>query len=322
LLFKRNNATDRFNNSLNIRKQTKLIMLLIIIAGFSMVVVLSIMIILGVTQKVSSGVATITNTISQITTTADEHERTAATQTTAVNETVTTMSELSTSTTQSSHQAKVALNSSSTALKEAENGYQYIEQTMQGMDDIKDKSNTINELILTLSEQTGQISVITRLVTEIASETKMLALNASVEATHAGEHGKGFAVVASEIRKLADQSKNSAERINSLVDEIQKSTNTTIIAAEQGTMTVDNGVALAQKVATAFKGITDAINSSYENMQQISLNNKQQSDATAQITQAMRSIESGALETATGISQTRMGLHNLDEATQKLHKNI
>ncbi len=85
-----------------------------------------------------------------------------------------------------------------------------------------------------LSEQIGQIYNITNLVGDIANQTNMLALNAAVEAARAGEQGKGFAVIATEIRKLADQSRKSAERINNLVTDIQNATNTTVIVTDEG----------------------------------------------------------------------------------------
>ncbi|MGD1717232.1 methyl-accepting chemotaxis protein [Dapis sp. BLCC M172] len=89
--------------------------------------------------------------------------------------------------------------------------------------------------ITRLSEQTNQIGNISQLVGDLANQTNMLALNAAVEAVRAGEHGKGFGVVASEIRKLADESRKSAEKIYTLVADIQTSINSTVLATEAGT---------------------------------------------------------------------------------------
>lgn len=272
----------------------------------------------NISQPLSETIGVISTTTTQLASTTDEHERTASAQAAAIKQTVTTAAELSSTAHQSTEQAEIAVSAAGQALQVAAEGQRLIDETMQGMGEIKEKSNSISEQILSLSEQTGQISAINRLVTDIAAETKMLALNASVEATHAGEQGKGFAVVASEIRKLADQSKKSAERINALVEGIQKATNTTIMAAEEGSKTIEKGSDLAHEVSSAFTGIVDAINSSYENMQQIALSSKQQSDATAQIAKVMTSIEAGASETMTGLGQTRNGLHNLDETAKKL----
>src|SRR5262249_812615 len=97
---------------------------------------------------------------------------------------------------------------------------------------LKEKIGTVTEQILSLSEQTGQIDAITRAVSELANQTNLLALNAAVEAARAGEHGRGFAVVATEIRKLADESRRSAERIHALLGDIQNATNATPVSLE------------------------------------------------------------------------------------------
>jgi methyl-accepting chemotaxis protein len=90
------------------------------------------------------------------------------------------------------------------------------------MADLEKSMSNIANQILGLSEQAAQIGSISRLLSELAGETNMLALNAAVEAARAGEHGKGFSVVAAEIRKLADQSKLSAEKSNQIVADIQR----------------------------------------------------------------------------------------------------
>ena len=93
----------------------------------------------------------------------------------------------------------------------------------------------VADQILRLGEQTTQIGSIANLVKDLATQTNMLALNAAVEAARAGDHGKGFAVVASEVRKLADQSKKSAEEAAALIAEVQKATNSTIMVTEEST---------------------------------------------------------------------------------------
>jgi methyl-accepting chemotaxis protein len=162
------------------------------------------------------------------------------------------------------------------------------------------------EEILRLSEQTSQIGSISELVRELANQTNMLALNAAVEAARAGEHGKGFGVVATEIRKLADQSRKSAERINALVSDVQNATNSTVMAAGEGTKTVE--------------GIVTAINDITVSSQQISLTAKQQAIAIQQVVDAMNIIDSGAVQTASGIAQTKVETQKLSETAQELRQ--
>ena len=187
---------------------------------------------------------------------------------------------------------------------------------------MKSKVEAIAEQILRLSEQTSQIGNITNLVSELANQTNLLALNAAVEAARAGEHGKGFAVVAAEIRKLADQSKKSAERINTLVLDIQNATNATVMATEEGTKTVDSGTYLTHRTAEVFDSLALSITNVYESAQQTLLNVKQQVAAVRQVVEAMDTINNGARETVSGITQTRTAVHQLNHAAQSLQSIV
>jgi methyl-accepting chemotaxis protein len=142
----------------------------------------------------------------------------------------------------------------------AEGGTKTVERSLEGMSILNEKVMAIASQISQLSEQAQQIASITNLVSDVAAQTNMLALNAAVEAVHAGEHGKGFSIVASEIRKLADQSKKSAEKINSLVNHIQTAINSTVIVTDEGRKTTELGIKLSQETAEAFASVTEAIN--------------------------------------------------------------
>ncbi len=176
----------------------------------------------------------------------------------------------------------------------------------------------IAEQILHLSEQTGQIAGVSDLVADLANQTNMLALNAAVEAARAGEQGKGFAVVAGEIRKLADESKNSANKINNLVTDIQAAMNSTVMVTDEGTKKTDEGIKLTQGTASTFAGVTDAVNNVFLNSQQISLSAKQQAVAVQQVLSSMNALNLGAQETATGVEQVKKSTYQLDEVAKRL----
>jgi methyl-accepting chemotaxis protein len=272
----------------------------------------------GIARKIAQAVAAIASSSNEIATTVEQQERTASQQASSVNETTTTMDELGASSQQSAEQAEAAEKAARQALNLAEGGTQAVGQTLSGMSELKARVGAIAEEIVKLSEQTSQIGSISNLVSDLANQTNMLALNAAVEAVRAGEHGKGFGVVASEIRKLADQSKKSAEKINGLVGDIQNAINSTVMVTDQGTRTVDEGMEIAQKTSFAFSGVADAVNNVVLNNQQISLNIKQQAIAIGQVVTAMNTLNQGATEAAAGISQTKLGTNKLNEAAQEL----
>jgi methyl-accepting chemotaxis protein len=238
----------------------------------------------------------------------DEHERTVALQSSVVSQTTATMAELEASFRHSADQADLSAARALQALTLTGERTHAVQHTLEDMGSLKAKVEAIAEHILRLSEQTSQISRMSDLVSELSNQTHLLALNAAVEAARAGEHGKGFAVVGSEIRKLADQSKQSAERINTLVADIHHATNATVMATEEGTKTVTQLAALMTGV--------------FESAQQTLLNVKQQVAAVGPVVQAMNDLQRGAMETTTGIAQTKYVITHLTEVAQTLRASV
>ena len=298
---------------------------IIILLSLATVLPLAILAILRARQ-LRNLIARLVNKISsssqEIFSTLEQQECIASQQAASVNETTVTIDELEATSLQSAEQAEATSTASLRALELAEGGTQAVWETLQGMSVLEEKVGAIASQTMRLSEQTNQIGNISGLVSDLASQTNMLALNATVEAVHAGEHGKGFSVVAAEIRKLADQSKKSAENINALVSEIQNEINLTVMVTDEGTKTVKTGVEIAQKTDLAFAGVADAVNKVVLNNQQISLNLKQQVNGMQQVVEAMNNINHGAKETVIGISQTRVGTEELKQAAVQLQKRI
>ncbi|MEO5379143.1 MAG: methyl-accepting chemotaxis protein [Magnetococcus sp. DMHC-6] len=267
-------------------------------------------------------IGVVSTSSAQIAATINEQERVSSQQAAAVNQTNTTMEELGTSSRQSAEQAESAASGSKKALELVEHGMGRVEEMLSGMEITKTKVGAIAREILKLSEQTSQIREITATVSEFANETKMLAMNAAVEAVRAGEHGKGFSVLAVETRKLADESKRSAGRINGLVGEIQKATNTTVMVTDEGAKTVESSALIARQTAETFRDVADAVNLSSDSAQQISMNVRQQSVAIKQVVEAIKAINAGARETSTGMAQLKEGGRTLNEAAQMLKRLV
>ena len=271
-----------------------------------------------ISRKITASITQLSAASSEIAATVAQHERTASQQAASVNETSATIDELSASSRQSAEQAANSAALAERSSNATVQGNDATTQAVLAMSSLKDKIGAMADQILHLGEQTGQIGSIATLLKDLGGQINMLALNAAVEAARAGEHGKGFAVVASEIRKLADQSKKSAEQTAVLVADIQKATNASIMVTEDGTRTVNEVTQLVQKVADLFNNLASLASGVNENAQQMMLNTKQQSAAFAQVVQATNSIAAGSKETVTGIGQTKIGVQNLNNAAENL----
>ena len=271
-----------------------------------------------ISRDITANATQLSAASSEIAATVSQHERTASQQAASVTETSATIDELSASSRQSAEQAASSAALAERSSMSTSQGRDTTQQAVMEINRLKDKFGAMADQILHLGEQTVQIGSIATLLKDLAGQINMLALNAAVEAARAGEHGKGFAVVASEIRKLADQSKKSAEQAAVLVADIQKATNSSIMITEDSTRTVAEVTKLVQKVAELFNNLASLAGSVNENAQQMMLNTKQQSAAFNQVVQATNSISAGARETVAGIAQTKAGVQILNNAAENL----
>ncbi len=273
---------------------------------------------LGIMSRLQELSQTISAFLEQLRGRVSQQELTANQQASSVNETNVTLAELDSSARKTAEHAAETTTLAENSRDFVASGIVQLESLRNSMTDTKEKVSQIANHILELSEQTDQIRDISRLVSDFANETKMLAMNAAVEAVRAGEHGKGFSVLALETRKLADESKWSTKRINALVGEIQKATNATVMITDEGSKTMTKGVEMAEKSVVVLHEIAEAMETGLERTQQISLNAKQQSLAISQVVAAMNAINAGARENEVGLAQVNAGIRSLDDAAAKL----
>lgn len=240
--------------------------------------------------KIREGSLQITSASHQIRASADEQATGAAEQSSSVAETTTTVEELANTASQIAENTKSVVMVAESSNKKAREGEQLMTDALHGIEEAKDKVETVAKKILALGEKSQSIGNITKIIDSISDQTNLLALNAAIEAARAGEAGRGFAVVAAEVRKLAERSSEATEEIRQLITEIQTETNTTIMSTEEGTKGVERASVMVKKASFAIKEITGMIQNTNTAAKEISLGTQQQQTASEQVVKSMENI--------------------------------
>ncbi|MGC5324352.1 methyl-accepting chemotaxis protein [Brevibacillus sp. SYSU BS000544] len=187
--------------------------------------------------------------------------------------------------------------------KEADSGNRAIHSVVAQMNKISETVGIAANLVKDLGKQSEEIGNITKVITDITSQTNLLALNAAIEAARAGEHGRGFAVVADEVRKLAEQSKESAIQITNLIQQIQTGTGQVIESMERGTEEVNTGVSLIEDAGVSFGRILSSIQHVTSQIQEISAASEELSASVQEVTASVEDVAETAKH-ASEISQS------------------
>jgi len=242
-------------------------------------------------------------------------------QAAAIVETVSTVEEVVQTSGQAAERAKVVRDSSQRAADEvSQTGRKAVEETVQAMGAVQERSEAMAGSILVLAEKAQAIGEIIASVTDIAEQTNLLALNAAIEAARAGEQGKGFAVVAAEVKALADQSKKATAQVRQILGEIQKATSSTVMATEEGTKSVAAAMQTAEKAGETIRTLSEAASEAAQAAAQIVASSTQQATGIAQINTAMKNIKQVTDQTLVATRQTELAAQDLNSLATKLKK--
>jgi methyl-accepting chemotaxis protein len=223
---------------------------------------------------------------------------------TAMNEINTTISELQATSRQIAESAQRVAHVAEETSSAARAGDQTVQKSHESVSGIKVQVDLIVTHMLDLGKKSQQIGGILEIINELAEQTNILAINATIEAAGAGDAGKRFAVVADEIRKLADRVAGSTKDIRVLIEEIRAAVNTTVMATEGGSKAVDFGARQFLEVTAALRRITELLGTTTQAAREIELSTKQQSTAVEQVNVAVSQIVRASKETEVSANQT------------------
>lgn len=268
--------------------------------------------------QVREGAQSISASTAEILASLSQHTSSAAEQSAAVTQTTTTVEEARAAAEQTAEKAREVADQARASVEVSDQGLEAVEAIAGGMADIRDKVQSIAQGILSLSEQTQQIGEITTTVNNLADQSNMLALNASIEAAKAGEHGKGFAVVAAEVRNLAEQSKKATEQVRTILEDIQQAANAAVLATEEGSRVVESGGELGTRASEVISALSETIRQAAQAAEQIAASAHQQSAGADQIAEAMKDINQANTQSLAGAQQSRDAAEGLNELANRL----
>ncbi|MDH5325414.1 MAG: methyl-accepting chemotaxis protein [Gammaproteobacteria bacterium] len=223
------------------------------------------------------------------------------------------------------HVSANSLESSNVAHKSvdiAKKGAQAVQDTINGMDKIREQIQETSKRIKRLGESSQLIGDMVELINDIADQTNILALNAAIQAAMAGESGRGFAVVADEVQRLAEKSTDATKQIEALVKTIQSDTNEAVASMEQSTSGVVSGAQLALRAGEALEEIENVSAHLADLTQSITESAQQQATAAASISDSMNVIQEVTTQTSAGTNETSASIGNLAELSNELRKSV
>ena len=218
-----------------------------------------------------------------------------------------------------------ALESSSVAERSvtiANKGNEVVHNTIYGMDTIREQIQDTSKRIKRLGESSQEIGDIVSLIDDIADQTNILALNAAIQASMAGDAGRGFAVVADEVQRLAERSSSATKQIETLVRAIQNDTNEAVISMEQTTTEVVRGARLAQDAGVALEEIEGVSKILAALIESITKAAQQQAVLGQQLSQTMTVIQQTTSQTTSGTAATARSMGNLAKMASEMRRSV
>jgi len=269
-------------------------------------------------QEINEGISVLASSSEEILAATSQSASSTQETATAVSEIVTTVEEVKQTALLASDKSRTVTESAERTRQVAQGGFQAVDEALKGMQQIREQMQAVAESIMRLGDQTQAISEIVATVGDLAEQSNLLGVNASIEAVKAGEAGKGFSVVAQEVKALADQSKQATAQVRGILGDIQKATTKAILLAEQGSKAVETGYERARVSGESIRTLSVSIEESTDVAQQIAATSQQQMAGMDQIASAMEYINQASQDNVAGTRQVDLAARNLHAVGLKL----
>jgi methyl-accepting chemotaxis protein len=265
-------------------------------------------------SALSSRVAEVSGSIEQMVRSVRSVSENAESLAQAAVETSASMDEIATSMREVDARAEEAAVLSRQVVASAEKGREKVRQTIEGMDAIRDATETAEQVIRSLGRRSKEIGAIVDVIDDVADETNLLALNAAIIAAQAGDHGRAFSVVADEIKDLADRVLVSTKEIGALIRAVQDEAVSAIGAIERGTASVASGVELSAEAGLSLEEITRAARESGTRIGGIVTAVQEQARAAGHVVELMEKVRGG-------VDQIRSAAVEQDRANEVIYRS-
>jgi methyl-accepting chemotaxis protein len=286
--------------------------------GVALVVLAGALISRSLGSQVGAAVHHIQSSSAELQTASNQQASGAKEQASAMSEISTTISELLATSRQIAESARRVAEVADQTAKAARLGDSTVERGHEAISGIRRQVDVIVHHMLDLGKKSQQIGSVLEIVSELAEQTNILAINASIEAAGAGEAGRRFGVVADEIRKLADRVGGSTKEIRGLIDDVRSAVNTTVMTTESGSKAVEAGAEQFGRVAAAFGQISSQVATTTEAAKEIELSTKQQATAVEQVNVAITNVSQATKETEVSTTQTLRTASELSHLSREL----
>lgn len=272
----------------------------------------------SLSSQIGAAVHHIQTSSAELQSAANQQATGAKEQASAMSEISTTISELLATSRQIAESARRVAEIAEQTAAAAKTGDLQVERGRDSINGIRRQVDVIVHHMLDLGKKSQQIGSVLEIVSELAEQTNILAINATIEAAGAGDAGRRFGVVADEIRKLADRVGGSTKEIRSLIDDVRSAVNTTVMTTETGSKAAEAGAEQFGRVASAFGQISGQVATTTEAAKEIELSTKQQATAVEQVNVAITNVSQATKETEVSTGQTLRTASELSHLSREL----